>query len=395
VPEVIELRGVGKRYRQLEEHERSLRSVPQRLRPGDRELWALRDVDLTVGEGEVVGVLGHNGAGKTTLLRLLAGITSPTEGRVRVAGRIAPLISLGVGFHQEMSGRENVLVNGMLLGLTAREVSQRFDSIVEFAELREVIDTPVKFYSSGMTMRLGFAVVIHVDPSILLVDEILAVGDAAFQLKCLERLRELQRQGAAIVMVSHAMHQIRQLCPRAVLIRHGRVVYDGEVERAIALHYRAISAAPAGGSVPGAVEVLERELIGAAGEHHHANYDELLELRLRVRLQRTVEAAQIEFAVKTDNGLLVMAQSAPLPSEPRLDAGAELLVRVAFRARLGGGTYLLSARLIDSAKQDLGGCEDLILFVAGRPGSMGAVDLRASMRVDGVERADRRLTLLG
>jgi ABC-2 type transport system ATP-binding protein len=314
---------------------------------------------------------------------------------VRVAGRIAPLISLGVGFHQEMSGRENVLVNGMLLGLTAREISQRFDSIVEFAELREVIDTPVKFYSSGMTMRLGFAVVIHVDPTILLVDEILAVGDAAFQLKCLERLRELQRQGAAIVMVSHAMHQIRQLCPRAVLIRQGRVVYDGEVERAIALHYRAISAAPAAGSAPGAVEVLERELIGAPGEDHHANYDESLELRLRVRLQQMVHATEIEFAVKTDSGLLVTAQSAPLPAEPSLEAGEELLVRIAFRARLGGGTYLLSARLTDSAKHDLGGCQDLILFVAGRPGSMGAVDLRASMRIDGVERADRRLTLLG
>jgi hypothetical protein len=191
------------------------------------------------------------------------------------------------------------------------------------------------------------------------------------------------------------MHQIRQLCPRAVLIRQGRVVYDGDVERAIALHYRAISPAPGGGSGAGTVEVLERELTGTSGEHHHANYDEPLELRVRVRLQRTVAAAQIAFAVKTDSGLLVTAQSAPLPAEPALEGPDEILVRIAFRARLGGGTYLLSARLTDSGGHDLGGCEDLILFVAGRPGSMGVVDLKASIRVDGVERADRRLMLLG
>ena len=393
---VIELRGLGKRYRQLEEDERRLRSAVPLARPSGRELWALRDVDLTVAAGEVVGVLGHNGAGKTTLLRLLAGVTRPTTGSVRVSGRIAPLISLGVGFHSEMTGRENVLINGMLLGLNAREVAARFDSIVEFAELEDFIDTPVKFYSSGMTMRLGFSVIIHVDPTVLLVDEVLAVGDAAFQLKCLERLRALQQQGAAIVMVSHAIHQVRQLCPRAILIRAGKVVFDGEVEQAIAEHYRSFtpSARAAGREGEDEIEILEQHLAGGEGADHHANYDEPMELRVRARFRREVTGVSVELAVRTDSGLPVTSHRQDLESE-RFAAGEEALFTLAFRTRLGGGGYRLGVRLLDAAGTRLGESPELLMFVAGRPGSLGIIDLRAGIEVDGVDRTDRRLTLLG
>src|SRR3954447_20987108 len=192
----IELRGVGKRYVKLDERKALLRSVLPFGGAGRDDLWALRGIDLVVEDGEIVGILGANGADKTTLLRLLAGVTRPTEGRVCVRGRIAPLISIGVGFHPEMSGRENAVMNGMLLGLTAEQATGRLDEIVEFAELEEFIDTPVKFYSTGMAMRLGFSVIMHTDPTVLLIDEILAVGDAGFHVKCFDRLRSLHAQGS-------------------------------------------------------------------------------------------------------------------------------------------------------------------------------------------------------
>jgi ABC-type polysaccharide/polyol phosphate transport system ATPase subunit len=395
VATVIELRGVGKRYRQLEEAGFAIRSVLPFTRERRSELWALRDVDLSVQSGEIVGVLGHNGAGKTTMLRLLAGVTNPTTGRIRVVGRIAPLISLGVGFHREMSGRENVLVNGMMLGLTARQVAERFDSIVDFAELWDFIDTPVKFYSSGMFMRLGFAVVIHVDPTILLMDEILAVGDASFQLKCFDRLRAFRDQGAAIVMVSHQVHQIRQLCPRAVLMRQGRIVYDGDVERAVALHYESLSSVEAENEPGTGVEVLEQRLVGGEGDDHHANYDQPMEYRVRLRFRRSAERPSLQFSLRTDGGSLVTRQTLSLDQVGEYRAGDEISLSIRFRACLGAGSYRLALAVLGSGGDCLGRFEGLVMFVAGRPASIGVIDLQAQIEVDGVDRTDRRLTLLG
>lgn len=392
--EVISLQGVGKRYDKLEERAAFLRSLLPFSSPGRQAIWALRELDLSVVSGETLGVLGHNGAGKTTLLRLLAGVTRPTEGRVRVVGRVAPLISLGVGFHPEMSGRENVLVNGMLLGLTARQVEQRFDAIVAFAELEEFIDTPVKFYSSGMFMRLGFAVVVHVDATVLLVDEILAVGDAGFQTKCFDRLRQLQASGAAIVMVSHSLHMIRQLCARAVVMRRGRVEFDGPTTEAIALHCESMSEADA--SVAGAedIEVIERELVGAAGPSHHAEYDEAMELRLRVRVRRMPSDPTLTFSIIGPAGLPVTSYTTALRlADGVVNSGDEAMLQVRFRARLGGGSYELTLR-IDDRGAAIGFCDGVILFVSGRTGSVGVVDLRARIEVDGVDRTDQRLSLL-
>lgn len=378
---VIEIRGVGKRYRKLDEHRTLLRALMPRSERR-QDFWALRDIDLELGPGETLGVLGQNGAGKTTLLKLLAGVTSPTTGSVRVQGRIGPLISLGVGFHDEMSGRENVLVNGMLLGLTAQEVANRFDEIVAFAELEEFIDTPVKFYSSGMYMRLGFAVMAHTDPTILLVDEVLAVGDARFQLKCFDRLRALRDQRAAVVMVSHSAHMIRQVCDRAIVLRHGELVYAGDIEEGIEVHERNVIA----GSLReagGAVEILERSFIGQALDHHRADYDELIRLRIRLRFNQTVPDPVLAVGAITSTGLFAGFDSTPVGDAWRTyQAGEEATVEISFPARFGPGSYRL---VVDVKTRDgahrLARTEDLIITMATRSAVSGITDVRAQIEM--------------
>jgi len=193
---------------------------------------AVSEVDLTLREGEAVALLGHNGAGKSTLLQLICGILKPTTGSVQVAGRIAPLIALGVGFHPELTGIENIYLNASLLGLSNKETRERFDAIVEFSELGEFIDVPVKHYSSGMYMRLGLSVAVHVEPKLLLADEILTVGDAPFQEKCARRIQKMQSEGMALILVTHSREQAQQFCQRFITLEHGRVVERGEFPRA-------------------------------------------------------------------------------------------------------------------------------------------------------------------
>ena len=188
---------------------------------------AVDDVSLQIPEGSAFGIIGRNGSGKSTLLKLASGIMKPTSGRVSVHGRISALIELGAGFHPEISGRENVFINGVMLGLTKREIAKRFDEIVEFAELKEFIDAPVKNYSSGMYMRLGFAVAVHVNPDILIVDEVLAVGDEGFSLKCLDKFAEFKRRGKTIVLVTHSLGTVQRFCDEAVWLDQGHIAGRG------------------------------------------------------------------------------------------------------------------------------------------------------------------------
>ena len=242
----IEFWKVSKRF-QLQEG-RTLREFMPALFRGQawsEPFYALRDVTFTMDRGETVGVIGRNGSGKSTILKLIAGVTAPTTGEVRVAGRVSPLIELGAGFHPDLTGRENVHLNASLLGMSAQEIKERFDDIVDWAELREFIDTPVKRYSSGMYVRLAFAVAVHSDPEVLLVDEVLSVGDAFFQEKCLERMHDFQRRGTTIVVVSHILELITTFCERAIWLEHGRVVAEGPAV-AVVEQYRE--------SVPHAVE---------------------------------------------------------------------------------------------------------------------------------------------
>src|SRR5918911_660214 len=235
------------------------------------ELWALRDLSLRVEAGESVGLIGHNGAGKTTVLRLLAGITRPTRGQVRTRGRLASLINLGAGFHPELTGRENIFLNGVILGLSRREVKARFDEIVDFADLGPYIDTPLKRYSSGMYARLGFAVAAHVDPDVLLVDEVLSVGDVAFQDRSIRKMLSFREGGRAILFVSHNLSAVEMMCQRVVWLDHGSVRMHGptaEVVQAYLDHVdeSLVSDAALDVEDDGPVEVREVSLHRADGE---------------------------------------------------------------------------------------------------------------------------------
>jgi ABC-type polysaccharide/polyol phosphate transport system ATPase subunit len=215
------------------------RSILRDRQPGET-FPALTDVSFSVPKGSTFGVIGRNGSGKSTALKLVAGITKPTTGTVRVDGRISALIELGAGFHPEISGRENVFINGIMLGLTKRQIQERFDDIVDFAELREFIDAPVKTYSSGMYMRLGFAVAIHVDPDVLLVDEVLAVGDEGFTHKCLDKFAEFRRRGKTILLVTHSLGLVETLCDEAVWLDAGRLQAQGDPKRVVGAYLTAV-----------------------------------------------------------------------------------------------------------------------------------------------------------
>jgi lipopolysaccharide transport system ATP-binding protein len=206
----------------------------------DEAFWALREVSFDVHEGEVLGIIGRNGAGKSTLLKVLSRITEPTDGRAIIRGRVGSLLEVGTGFHPELTGRENIYLNGALLGMRTAEINARFDEIVEFAEVQRFIDTPVKRYSSGMRVRLAFAVAAHLEPEILFVDEVLAVGDAAFQQRCLGKMGEVANQGRTVLLVSHQLAAIEGLCHRCVWLERGRVAQIGEPPEVIAAHLKAI-----------------------------------------------------------------------------------------------------------------------------------------------------------
>jgi homopolymeric O-antigen transport system ATP-binding protein len=241
----IEVEGLSKRY-ELGEHQaaygtlrESMVHAARRLRgrehrPHREEIWALRDVSFDVPEGQVLGVIGRNGAGKSTLLKVLTRIVSPTAGQAQIRGRVGSLLEVGTGFHQELTGRENVYLNGAILGMKRREIEARYDAIVEFSGVERFIDTPVKRYSSGMYVRLAFSVAAHLEPEILLVDEVLAVGDAEFQRRCLGRMEELGSSGRTVVFVTHMLSAVAQLCDRAIQLESGAVVGDGPAADVIA-----------------------------------------------------------------------------------------------------------------------------------------------------------------
>jgi lipopolysaccharide transport system ATP-binding protein len=229
---------IGEResYRALRDSLAQLATAPFRRRNSrtDNTIWALRDINLEVQPGEVLGVIGHNGAGKSTLLKILSRITEPTEGRAEVNGRVGSLLEVGTGFHPELTGRENIFLNGAILGMKRAEIARRFDEMVAFAEVEKFIDTPVKRFSSGMYLRLAFAVAAHLEPEILLVDEVLAVGDAAFQKKCLGRMGDVAREGRTVFFVSHNLPSIEKLCGRVIVIDGGRITMQGDPVACIA-----------------------------------------------------------------------------------------------------------------------------------------------------------------
>lgn len=237
-PVVIKAEGIGKKY--ILRHAGTSSSPGARVlrRFGDRkeDFWALKNIGFEIRKGEKVGIIGKNGAGKSTLLKLLSRITEPTEGRIELLGKVSAMLEVGTGFNPELTGRENVYLNGAILGMTKAETDTKFDRIVEFSEIGRFIDTPVKRYSSGMFVRLAFAVASHLDPDILIVDEVLAVGDQKFRQKCLDRMNEIAAADNTILCVSHQMNVIRDLCDRVIVLHEGAIAYDGDVEGGIALY---------------------------------------------------------------------------------------------------------------------------------------------------------------
>jgi lipopolysaccharide transport system ATP-binding protein len=238
----VEVEGLGKRYQlgQLQAGYSLLtETISERVRglgkpqPKREDFWALRDIAFEVPQGERFGIIGHNGAGKSTLLKLLARVTPPTEGTIRMRGRVGALLEVGTGFSQELTGRENVYLNGAILGMRRREIDSKFDQIVEFADVQRFVDTPVKRYSSGMYLRLAFAVAAHLEPEVLIVDEVLSVGDLAFQKKCIGRMQEVTSEGRTVLFVSHNLSAVSKLCSRSMLLAHGRKVVEGPTEQVI------------------------------------------------------------------------------------------------------------------------------------------------------------------
>ena len=245
---IIEVRDVSKVYRlgslgatSFAEELRSLwgRFAKKEVQQENNEsnhnskFWALQDINFDVKKGEVIGIIGHNGAGKSTLLKILSRITEPTTGRIRLRGRVASLLEIGTGFHPDLTGRENTYLNGAIHGMGSREIDEKFEQIIEFARIKKFIDTPVKRYSNGMFVRLAFAVAAHLEPEILIVDEVLAVGDAEFQTRCLNKMREVSNSGRTIIFVSHNLQSIRSLCPKSIHISKGKIEFIGKTDEAL------------------------------------------------------------------------------------------------------------------------------------------------------------------
>lgn len=392
---IIELERVGKRYIKYDDTPTLLgRALSLRNRTKRSPFWALQDVDLEVPRGETLGVIGRNGSGKSTMLRMLAGVTAPTEGRVTVRGRVAPLISVGVGFHQELTGRENVYVNGTVLGLTTERIDELFDSIVDFAELPGFIDTPVKFYSSGMFVRLGFAVAVAAQPDVLLIDEVLAVGDLRFQAKCYDRMRTLKEEGATIVLVTHNLQATRNMCDRTLLLHDGEPRFLGPTPDAISEYHELLSTSPPRGgemaddAVPEAddrpVESIECTLLGTDGEPTaYVHHDDDVVVRATVRFRAAVERPVYGLVVNSAGGVNVYSDSTELAEhhEP-VAAGQTVTVDMRMRPELVTGSYEARAVVLWGGSADERvGSRTTSFYVSGRGMVHGIADLGATLEV--------------
>ncbi len=374
----------------------TLRALVTRTERVRREpFWALRDVSFDVAEGEVVGIIGRNGAGKSTLLKILSRITEPTSGYADLRGRVASLLEVGTGFHPELTGRENVYLNGGILGMSRREIASKFDEIIEFAGVEKFVDTPVKRYSSGMYVRLAFSVAAFLDPDILIIDEVLSVGDAAFQRRSLSKMEDVARAGRTVLFVSHSMQSVRSLCERAILIDAGRVVDDGDTE-SIVRRYLEAEAGSAGvrrwddpAERPGddQVRLVEVRVEDADGKIVSTiGSSEPVTVVLVVDLATVHPSLAVGFDLLASDGSCAFRSfqtDAPEEDQPLLEPGLAELRCTIPAGLLNGGRYTVGPRLglhyikwiaqVDSAVQfdvlfDHGGSD--FLNAAARPGAV-------------------------
>lgn len=417
---VIQVSGLSKIYRvYARPQDRLLQALLHKGRPLFREFQALNKVSFNVGRGEVVGILGRNGSGKSTLLQILAGTVGPTAGNVVVNGRVAALLELGAGFNPEFSGLENVFLNAAILGLSREEVEAKLPEILAFADIGDFVYQPVKNYSSGMYVRLAFAVAACVDPDVLIIDEALAVGDIKFQSKCFRRFEELVRAGKTILFVTHSTEQVVRHCDRALLMEAGQLIDDGEpravVNRYVDLLLGGESTEEAGGeeaavqveeSIAGQLEqragychteyrwgqggasLFDAELRRPGGRHGVTfRSGERLELVVRGHFERRCLRPIFGVYVKTPDGVIVYGNSTRnlLRTFPAAGAGERREVVFEFAAHLGEGSYLLSLGLAEEDGADIRPLDrryDVLQFdIQGQPGAVGIADLHASCRV--------------
>ncbi|HZU79805.1 MAG TPA: ABC transporter ATP-binding protein [Acidimicrobiales bacterium] len=393
----VDVVDVSKRFRLYRE---KLTSVKDRvLRMGRNpyvDFWALRDVSFTVDEGETVGILGRNGSGKSTLLKCVSGILQPTHGHVAVRGQLAALLELGAGFQPELSGRDNIYLNASLLGLSSKEVERRFDQIVAFAELEQFIDNQVKYYSSGMFVRLGFAVAVNVDPDVLVVDEVLAVGDENFQRKCLARIKQFQEEGRTILFVTHAADLVRQICDRAVVLADSRVLAVGTAGEAISAYHEYLAAigvaeAELGPSDarPELVQDRPVEITNVALEHTGSGVRPYVEPhdRLTVRIdyeaREAVPGIVFSYAFYFQGGGLIHASDTAI-LEKTFDAPAGR-GQVAFTfpdVPLLEGSYMIHVAISSATGLVYDLREQDAMFEVTNPGrSRGSVDLQPEVEI--------------
>ena len=356
------------------------------------DFWALRDVDLSVSAGTTVGLIGHNGSGKSTLLKLIGGVLDPTSGDVERRGRIAGLIELGAGFHPDLTGRENVFLNAAIMGMSKDETDARLPEILEFAGIGDFIDTQVKFYSSGMFIRLAFAVAVQTDPDLLLVDEVLAVGDEAFQQKCIDKIESFQQEGRTIVIVSHALGQLEELCDRIVLLDHGQIVYDGDPRIAVGLFREILSGvAPEELSISHVRELIERPefvitdvTLNAAGRETLGivRRDDDLIVRATFDSRNGFERWNAGIAIEGIYGQFVYGATSKDFAEPLSPLTEPRTVEFVLRdVNLGSGTYHLNVWMVDLDDVHLRDVRHAVEFEVEhvRP-AVGLIDLELEVR---------------
>ena len=377
----VTLSGVGKRYRKYSDSAVLIARGRERIRRTTRsETWALRGIDLEVERTECLGVIGRNGGGKTTMLQLLAGVSAPTEGRVSVRGRVAPLMAVGVGFHPELTGRENVYINGTILGMERAEIDKAYDDIVAFSEIGDFLDTPVKFYSSGMMVRLGMSVAMRSMPDILLVDEVLAVGDVAFQARCFERMQEIREAGATVIFVSHNLNAVRNLCDRTLLLHQGHRVLLGDTAEAISRFHQLLDEerepeetdeAPVEG------RRIESVVLSDASGARTSTFTggDTATATITMRGCTTSRLEGLELTISSGTGLAVYRELLALPDAA--DGRDSVVVTVDLPLRLPTGTHHLSVR--PRATSGAHEAESRSSFyVKSRQGLFGQVDLAAA-----------------
>lgn len=363
-------------------------------RPNRRLHWALRDLSFEVKRGEVIGVIGRNGAGKSTLLKIIAGTLDKTAGEVEVSGRISAILELGTGFHAEYTGRENILMGGMCLGMSRAEIDGKLDRIIEFSELGEFIDRPFKTYSSGMQQRLTFAVAISVEPEILIVDEALSVGDALFQEKCFSRIRGIVDAGATVFFVSHSLASVYELCNTAILLAGGRLVAK-DVPRQIGYAYERLlaeekivarsSTAPGAPPAGGDAEVLELQFIDESGSVATVLvYGRQYEVRHVCRLQRDFPGLSLGYRIQRPNGQVVYGTSTQIQAKPLAGAaGTTIEGRFSFRCLLNSGTYVLGGGIAEVFGEGqfcvIHVLRDRQFDVVGAPAFQGDINLESAV----------------